>query len=435
MQVKVRFAPSPTGALHIGSARTALFNWLFARHHGGKLALRIEDTDLARSKKESVDAILDALQWLGMDWDEGPILQSSRLARYQEVAGQLVARKIAEHREGAVVMPIPHDRYVFQDLVRGKVEFDRTKLKDPSSLMDLVLIKSDGTPTYNFAVVVDDSEMNITHVIRGEDILSNTPKQLAVYEALGRTPPQWAHLPMILDESGSKMSKRTGATSIQEFRNEGYAPEAMLNYIALLGWSPGGDREVMSREELIRLFTLERVGRANARFNADKLYWLNGQHLVRMPLDRFVELARPFLERAGIAAPIESLRAALALVQPKIKSLADVPAWTACFFRDDFRFEEAAAAKLRETGTAETLKMLAARLETVAPFDSAHIETAVKSLAKETQSSSGRFIHPCRAAVTGRTVGAGLYETLALLGKERVRARLQRAVEMCGSRK
>ncbi len=427
MNVRVRFAPSPTGALHIGSARTALFNWCFARHNGGKLVLRIEDTDATRSTKESVEGILDALRWLGLDWDEGPINQSSRQSFYRAMADRLISEGKAYPSDGAVRLRMPRDKIIVQDSLRGKIEFDRTLLED------LVLLKSDGSPTYNFAVVVDDSEMGITHVIRGEDILSNTPKQLAVYDALGASPPQWAHLPMILGEQGGKLSKRTGATSIQEFRDEGYAPEAMVNYLALLGWSPGGNRELLSRDELIQLFTLDRIGRSNARFNSEKLHWLNGQYIAQMSLERFEELGRPFLIRAGLAPetidPVY-LHRVLALVKPKIKLLVDVPEWTRYFFRDDFAYDEATAGKLlREKDAVASLELLVNRFGSVESFDPPHLESVVRALTEETKLPAGRFIHPCRAAVSGKTVGPGLFEMLAMLGKERSIARLKQAIK------
>ncbi|MBI4313740.1 MAG: glutamate--tRNA ligase, partial [Candidatus Omnitrophica bacterium] len=294
MSVRVRFAPSPTGYLHIGSARTALFNWLYARHHKGTMILRVEDTDKVRSKNEFLDEIMRSLKWLGLHWDEGPIFQSRRFDRYREIAQGLLKAGAAYEEKGAIIFRvIAGETLRFNDLVHGEIAFESQTLKDQ------VLMKGDGAPAYNFACVVDDSDMEISHVIRGDDHISNTPKQLILYRALKWEPPAFAHIPLILGEDRSRMSKRHGATAIDEYRKAGYLPEALVNFISLLGWSPGGDREMLSIQEIVDAFDLGRAGHTGAAFNVEKLNWMNGEYLKNIPAEILIGLWMPLLTERG----------------------------------------------------------------------------------------------------------------------------------------
>src|SRR3989338_2168415 len=297
-EVRVRFAPSPTGYLHIGSARTALFNWLFARHEGGKFFLRIEDTDKERSKQEFLEEILGSLKWLGLDWDDELVFQSKRTAYYREIAEKLLKEDQAYYEEKAIRFRVPKTgKVAFDDLLHGRIEFD---LEQHGSLAeDLVIFKSDGSPTYNFAVVCDDAQMGITHVIRGDDHISNTPKQLPLYEALGFKKPIFCHIPLILGSDRSRMSKRHGATSIRDYLEAGFLPEAIVNYLALLGWSPGNNQELIDRGELVKKFDLKRVLKTGAVFGKDKLEWMNGQYVRKLSVAELTNRLVPFLQKRG----------------------------------------------------------------------------------------------------------------------------------------
>ena len=442
--VRVRFAPSPTGFLHVGGARTALFNWLYARHTGGKFILRIEDTDKARNTVEAVQVIYDGLKWLGLDWDEGPgvgggcgpYFQSERDAIYQKYLEKLEAAGAVYEDKGAVRFRLPRKLIVMDDLVCGRVEVDRSKPINPLGDLepDMTIRRPDGSWIFHFVNVVDDIEMGITHVIRGEDHLSNTPKHIELFQALGATPPKYAHIPLILNRSGGKMSKRDQGASVQSYMADGYAPEAVANYLCLLGWSPKDNREKLDLSEVVSLFELDKINRRNAAFDVDKCFWLNGQYIHEMSLERFRALCLPVMARAGL--PVggysnEYLDQVLASVKEKIKLLKDVPAWTAYFFTDDFPFDEEAAAKtLRAEGASARLTQLADRLETLGASESWEpqaLEEAFKALAAEAGVKTALFIHPARVAASGRAVGPSLYHLLTILGKEKVLARLRAA--------
>jgi nondiscriminating glutamyl-tRNA synthetase len=473
--VRVRFAPSPTGHLHVGGARTALFNWLFAKRAGGSFVLRIEDTDAARSTAESERAVLEDLRWLRLDWDEGPDVggefgpyrQSERLAIYRAYADRLLAggraflcyctdseldakRKaaLAEGRDprydGTCRDLTDERRRVFEsegrvpvvrfrtgerdvtvnDLVRGRVEFGREMLGD------FVLLRGDGRPTYNFAVVVDDALMEITHVIRAEEHLPNTMRQLLVYEALGFSTPVFAHVSLIVDKKRSKLSKRRGATSVSEFREQGYLPGALLNYLALLGWSPADDTELFTREELVRAFDLSRVSPSPAAFDEDKLDWVNGHHIREEPLARVAELSRGFASAAGLEEPDDArFEAIVDLVRPRLDRLSDLPDAVRYFFDQEWGYEPGATEALRDPGAERTLREL---LDVVSTDAGALISAAFKQMLKSAGESCdvrGKKLYaPVRAALTGTTHGPGLGEIAELLGRDRVRARLARAV-------
>ena len=426
-RVRVRFAPSPTGFLHIGGARTALFNWLFARHEGGAFLLRIEDTDRQRSQQRYVDEILDSLRWLGMDWDEGPFFQSQRLDLYRRRAEELRAKGSAYEAEGALHFRVPMEVVEMDDLIHGRISVDNRLAKD------LVIVKSDGSPTYNFACVVDDADMGITHVVRGDDHISNTPKQVALYRALGLEPPRYAHIPMIHGEDRARLSKRTGAKAISEFRAEGYLPEGLFNYLALLGWSPGGNEEIVAREEMVRRFDLRRVNKTAAIFNVEKLNWVNAQHLKRQDPARLASVLRPELEQAkviGPSVPQERLVEIVRLLQARAQTLRDLAASVGWFFAKSVRLDAEARKKIAETeGVARTFGLLVERLQALAAFDHAAVEQCCRGVIAELGIQSGALIHPVRAALTGRTVGPGLFELMAVMGKETCIARLQAALK------
>ena len=442
--VRVRFAPSPTGFLHVGGARTALFNWLFAKHTGGKLILRIEDTDKARNTVEAVQVIYDGLKWLGLDWDEGPgvggdcgpYFQSERDAVYQKYLGKLeAAGRVYVDEKGSTRFKLPRKLIVMEDLVCGRVEVDRSKPINPLGDMepDMTIRRPDGSWIFHFVNVVDDIEMGITHVIRGEDHLSNTPKHIELYQALSVTPPLFAHIPLILNRSGGKMSKRDQGASVQQYIEDGYVPEAVANYLCLLGWSPKDNREKLPLDEVASLFELDKINRRNAAFDPDKCFWLNGQYIQQMPPERFRALCQPVLERAGLPIggfPNEYLDGVLAVVKEKIKLFKDLPAWTSYFFTDNFPFDEEAVTKtLRAPGAAERLTQLSAHLGTLSPEAWTHdgLEVAFKGLAAGAGVKTAAFIHPARVATSGRSIGPSLYHLLALLGKDKVLSRLRAA--------
>lgn len=423
--VKVRFAPSPTGYLHIGSARSALFNWLYARRHKGEFILRIEDTDKTRSKDEFLEEILGSLKWLGMDWDGEPVHQSGRIEAYRETAGRLLKEGKAYKDGDAVRFSMPKKKIVIKDLTRGEIEFE------PEAMKDEVLIKSDGFPTYNFACVVDDAAMGITHVIRGDDHISNTPKQVAFYEALGLPVPHFAHIPLILGPDGGRMSKRHGATSIREYKEMGYIPEAVVNYLALLGWSPGDDREIMPKEYIIGQFALEKVNKTSATFGIDKLNWINGQYIKDMDKKRLTDLAAPFLQKESIIGADfdrEKLGNLIELYKIRARTLNEFPAHLRPFYSDDLTFDEKGVSKhLKKDGTKTLLEKWIARLESLGKFDHASLEEACRVLSEELGVKTGRLIHPTRVSISGMTTGAGLFEMMEAMGRDTVLKRLKYA--------
>jgi glutamyl-tRNA synthetase len=438
--LRVRFAPSPTGYLHIGGARTALFNWLFSRHHEGTLVLRIEDTDKTRNTEEAAAAIYQGLEWLELNWDEGPhvggnfgpYFQSQRDDIYERYLKKLQDAGHVFEDEGALRFRSPREHVVVEDLVCGKIDFDLT---NPGTHPDMTIRRPDGSWIFHFVNVVDDIEMKISHVIRGEDHLSNTPKHIELYRALGATPPHFAHIPLILNRDGSKMSKRDEGARVATYMEQGYAPEAVRNYLCLLGWSPKDNREKIDIDEVIRLFELEKINRRNAAFDLDKCFWLNGQYVAQMSLERFTELARPFLEKANIQVPDANyLRNVLAIVKEKIKLFRDVPEWTAYFFTEDYSFDPEAVEKVfgkAEAGTRLTaLRDEFAKLEN---WDVQLLESTLKNLAQKLGCKTGDLVHPARVAVSGRSVGPSLYHMLEVMGKERVLNRFDRMGAQLGA--
>ncbi len=448
----MRFAPSPTGALHIGGARTALYNWLAARHEGGELVLRIEDTDRERSTAENVEQILDALRWLELEWDEGPVSQAGRAERHAAALAQLLesgaayhdaatAKDVeawkAEHGAGrgyrgtptddpgaAVRLRVPDEgATVVEDLLRGPVSFPN------SSYDDFVIARGDGTVLYNFAVAVDDAEMGITEVVRGDDHLSNTPKQLLVLEALGHEPPRYAHLPLLHGPDGKKLSKRHGAASVQELREAGYLPAAVRNYLALLGWGTDDDTTLMTTEELVRRFRVQDVGKAAAIFDEKKLRWLNGRFMRELPLDHYVDAVAAQLERQGAAVPPrEELRAACEIVQEKAQTLDEV--WPLIRFLFEPPAEDPKAwRKVMKEGSGELLEATVEALRGVDPFEPDPLEAALTPLLDRFGVKGGKLYQPIRVAITGSTVSPGIFESLAALGRERTLERLETALE------
>jgi glutamyl-tRNA synthetase len=456
--VRVRFAPSPTGHLHVGGARTALFNWLYARHDGGRFLLRIEDTDRSRSTEENLGFIIDALSWLGLDWDEGPptpgYRQTERMAIYREHAERLLAsgrayycdcapavldeeRRAAEARKetfrysgrcrergltaGALRLRIPDEgATVVNDVIHGPVTFEHRQLDD------WILVRSDGTPTYNFCVVVDDVTMAITHVIRGNDHLSNTPKQILCYEALGYPVPEMAHVSMILGADRSRLSKRHGATSVQAFREAGILPEAMVNYLARLGWSHG-DQEVFSRDELVRLFDIKDVASSGAVFDQTKLEWLNQAFMKRMDDGRLAELAEPFVRGAGLTVPGDRawLARVVGTLKERAKTLVELAAVGRFYFVAPAGYDDKAAAKLLTAAGVERLDRLIASLPTV-EFTPAALEAAYRALAQELGVKLVDVAQLSRLAVTGTTASPPIFDVLSILGRDETLARLRR---------
>jgi len=422
--IRVRFAPSPTGFLHIGSARTAIFNWLFARHSGGKFLLRVEDTDLNRSDVRFLDEILDDLRWLGLDWDEEPLFQSRRFDVYREKAEGLVAAGRAYRDGEAVLFRVEPGRTIeLKDMIHGVITFQTETIKDQ------VLIKSDGSPAYNFSCVVDDAHLGITHILRGDDHVSNTPKQILFYEALGLPIPEFGHMPLILGRDGAKLSKRHGGVSVREYRDEGFLPEALANYLILLGWMPKDGKEIMPQERAVREFEITSMNDVQAKFDLDKLRWINSEYICAAPDERLLPLVKDRLKAAGFDLSGRDdvyVAKVLGLYRVRIKTLAELPAMTDFFFRDDFAMEEGRS-QLERPGARESVGFFAARLEALAEFRHDALESACRELAAEKGLKPADIIHPTRAAVSGRTKGAGLFEMMEVLGKETVVKRMRSA--------
>ena len=431
--VRVRFAPSPTGFLHVGGARTALFNWLFARHTQGTFVLRIEDTDKSREREEAVRVIYDGLRWLGLEWDEGagiggdfgPYFQSERNAIYEKYLDLLHAKGVVYEDQGSVRFRSPRKPVVVNDLVCGRVEFDRSM--DP----DMTVRRPDGSWIFHFVNVVDDLEMRISHVIRGEDHLTNTSKHLELYQALEATPPSFAHIPLILNRDGSKMSKRDAGASVAGYMEQGYAPEAVRNYLCLLGWSPKDNREKIDIEEVIQLFDLAKINRRNAAFDLDKCAWLNGQYVLQMSLDRFRELSEPFIRKAGIIVSDEGyLLKVLGVVKEKIKLFKDVPDWIGYFFTEDFPLNPEAVEKtLNKPGALDRLSKLRDKYSEIGDWSPTSLEMALKHLGAEIGCEIGDLVHPARVAVSGRSIGPSLYHMMEIMGRSRVLQRMDRVLQ------
>ena len=421
--VKVRFAPSPTGNLHIGGARTALFNWMYAKSQEGAFILRIEDTDRERSKKEFIDEILDSLQWLGLKWDE-IFYQSERFGIYKENAEKLVNEGKAYHEGNAVILKMPQTQLVINDLIRGEIRFDTETIKDQ------VLIKSDGSPTYSFACVVDDAAMEISHVIRGEDHISNTPKQIVIYEALNFKIPKFAHLPLILGTEGGRLSKRTGATAVSDYRKMGYLPQAIVNYLMLLGWSPGGNQEIVNIIDAIKKFSIRKVNKTAAEFSLDKLNWVNAQYIKGMDTQQLAELLIPVLKESGYIDENfdrNKLESIVKLFQGRMDTLADFLEWSAFIFKETYPVDEAAEKQLITKETQRRFQLLVKALEKIELFDHDSTEEAFRNFAKTQNIQTAELVHPVRVALTGKTVGPGLFETMVVLGKKETIERLNRA--------
>jgi glutamyl-tRNA synthetase len=469
--VRVRFAPSPTGYLHVGGARTALYNWLFARHHGGIFILRIEDTDADRSKPELTTAILDSMEWLGLNWDEGPFYQSQRLERYHEMAGELERRGAAypcfclpedlqakraqaeaQHKpwkyDGACRNLSERERQerrsagrpfalrfrvpatgvtAFDDLVFGRLEMANQEIED------FVLLRSDGHPTYHLGVVADDLDMRISHVVRGADHLSNTPKQILMYRALGEPEPRFAHLPLILGPDKQRLSKRHGATSVGAYRDMGILPEALVNFLALLGWTPPAQREIVTREEMVREFELEAVSKSNAVFDPEKLAWMNSEYLRHLPAERLMALAEKELRSAGLwqdafhAEERQRFEVSARLLQTRARSLKDFSGSGRAFFSDKFDYDPEAQKKFwKDAKLPELLDELGARLARTTPFGLKETEACLRGLGEEKGVKAGLLINAARVALTGQAVAPGLFEVMTALGQGRVVERLHR---------
>lgn len=473
--VRVRFAPSPTGHLHIGSVRTALFNWLFARGKGGVFILRIEDTDIKRSTKGSVRAILDGLSWLGIDWDEGPYYQSQRFHIYKEYVNRMVqegkayrcyctkeeldrrrqemlrnkmaivydgrcrkltmSKKEEYEREGrpfTIRLHTLDGTTIMEDLIHGRKEFSNFLIGD------FILMRSDGSPSYNLACVVDDITMRITHVIRGDDHISNTPRQLLIYEALGENPPFFAHLPMILGPDRRRLSKRHGATSIDEYKKRGYLPDALINYLALLGWGTPDSQQIFTKDELISKFSLDRVNRTPAIFDLKKLTWMNGHYIMSLEIAHLIDLLIPYLKRWEKKIAMRGQRwfeELVSLYQIRIKTLEEFAKEGDFFFKENITIHEDAKRILKMEGTKEILLLAKEVLASIEPFEKDAIEKGIRGLAASLKVKGADVIHPIRVAITGKTSSPPIFDTIYLLGKEKVLLRLNRVLKRLKFRK
>ncbi len=445
MKVRVRFAPSPTGYLHIGGARTALFNWLYARHTGGTFVLRIEDTDAARNTQEAVDVILNGLRWLGLHWDEGPLtadatgpckgdrgpyFQSQRKTNYQARVEALLSHGLAYEHEGAIKFKMQREPILIPDLVVGDV---LRKLTDREEVdPDFVIVRSDGQPVFHFVNVVDDLEMGITHVIRGEDHLSNTAKHIALFKAFGIEPPKYAHIPLILNADGSKMSKRDRGASLTTYLDEGFLPEAVDNYLCLLGWSPKDNTEKLSLAEVVERFDLPQILRHNAKFDFEKLTWLQGEYCRELPDDRFYEMCVHTLAKAGIDTnqfDVNYVKAALDTCKGKIKTFSELPAYGGFYFKDEITYDPEAAKKCFVPENKSRLEKLRDAFAKADPFKAATLEAALKAVAAELGVKAGVLVHPVRLACTGNPSGPSLYHLLEVMGKEKVMGRIESALK------
>jgi len=464
----VRFAPSPTGHLHIGGARTALFNWLFARHNNGRFILRIEDTDRSRSTEEYIETIIEGLRWLGLDWDEGPFRQTERFDIYKQYVDRLLKEgkayycycspeDLEERRKKAIAegRAVKYDRRclnlksppsnvkpvvrfkmpesgktIVDDLIRGRIVFDNEQMDD------LIILRSDGTPTYNLTVVVDDVDMRISHVIRGDDHLNNTPKQIHIYRAFDYEPPLFAHLPMILGSDRTRLSKRHGATSVLSYRDMGYLPDALVNYLARLGWSYG-NQEIFSRDELIEYFTLENVGKASAIFNPEKLLWLNSQYIMKTPSGILSELVIPFLVSQGIIdkdreIDIKWLSKVIDILKERAKTLAEIATALRCYIDDDVTYDEKAKARFLTKENINLLIEIRDSLISLTTFTSTEIEKIFRRIVEQKGLKLGAVAQPVRVAVTGGTASPGIFEVLEVLGRDKTLRRLESAIRAGG---
>jgi len=417
--IRVRFAPSPTGQLHIGGARTALYNWLLAREHGGTMVLRIEDTDRERSTEENVEQILDALRWLELDWDEGPLSQAERAPRHREQIDRLLADGHAYEDEGAVRLRVPGGETVVTDVIRGEVRFPNDSIKD------FVIARSDGSALYNLAVAVDDLDMGITHVVRGEDHLSNTPRQAMILEAMGAHPPIYAHLPLLHGPDGKKLSKRHGAASVQELRDAGYLPEAVRNYIALLGWGLDAETTFITTDELVAGFSLERVSKNPAIFDEQKLRWMNGRYLRELATADLAARLEAKLGRGG-------LEPAATVAQEKMQTLADF--WPlAGFLVEPQPTDDKAWEKVMDEDAGQRLAAVREELDALERFDHDSVEAALRGLVERLGVKAKEVFQPLRVAIAGTTISPGIFESVAALGREETLARVDSALERLGA--
>jgi glutamyl-tRNA synthetase len=430
-EIRTRFAPSPTGHVHIGNMRAAIYNWLFARHSGGKFLLRMEDTDRERSTAEACRTVLEAMDWLGLDIDEEPLYQSTRMPAHLAAAEQMLAQGQAyrEDKGGkgeCIVFRMPGEDMSFADEIKGELK------KKAADMQDFVIVRSNGTPVFHLANVLDDIEMGVTHIIRGDDHIENTYRHIALYRALGATPPRYAHLPMIVNQQGKPYSKRDGDAFVGDFHEQGYLPEALFNYLALLGWSPGDDREIMSRGEMVAAFELQRVQSSPARMDAKKLLWMNGQYMQMLPRATRAAQARELLQSAGLwdeKFAGEYFERVLDTMAERIKLKRDIVDMAAFFFTENYEYDPKAVAKrLEKEGALENIAALRARFAELESFDAQTLEAALNSLAEERGIGAGALIHPCRVAVSGLMAGPGLYEMLEILGRERVLERIERTL-------
>ncbi len=472
--IRVRFAPSPTGSLHVGGARTALFNWLYARHTGGKFLLRIEDTDRKRSTPEAVQVIFDGLRWLGLDWDEDPLFQSTRLQEHKRLVDDLLAlraayrcfchpdelarqqeeaqkrggaffypgtcrnlndeeisRRLEAGQEFAVRFKVPPGKTEWDDAVRGRVIFDNADIED------FILLRRDGTPVYQVAVVADDAHMKVTHVIRGDDHVTNTPKQILIYRALDLPVPRFAHIPLILGPDKKRLSKRHGAASVMEYRDRGILPEAMRNFLALLGWSPGDDREVMTLDELIEAFTLERIHTAGAVFDETKLLWMNARYIAELSPEELWRRISPYLQEfctaRGIKPPEKAFGLQLAaLYRERLRTLTEAPEKMAFFLADPRDYDAKGARKFWKEPAPERLRELMDRFARVSAWDHVHLEEVINGYAEELGVSRAKLIHPLRLALTGGTASPGIFDVMTLLGRDTCLRRIRAALETLG---
>lgn len=429
MSVRVRFAPSPTGTLHVGSARTALFNWLFARRENGTFILRIEDTDQNRSDKKFLDDIFGNLDFLGIKTDEGPYYQSERFDIYRKYAQKLLDEGKAKEEDGAIVYPVEPQTVKFKDILRKEISV-KTDLFDR-----LVLMKSDGSPAYNFCCVVDDALMKISHVVRGDDHIANTPKQVVLYQALGFDVPLWVHIPLIVGKDRARLSKRTGATSISEFRRMGYLPQALFNYLSLLGWSPGDNREMVDPKEIAQIFDIKRVKKTAAMFDMKKLDWLNSKYIKEMPAAELAPLLLERLKEAGkITGDVDQawFEQLTDVCKDRMRVLDDIVKQYAFFFCEIPEYDEAAVEKhLSQDGVEKTLAQLAERLGQADPFNVENCEHITRTLQAEAGLETKQLIHPTRVAITGKSVSPPLFDVMAVLGKDRVLKRLEHTLKHC----
>ncbi len=462
--VRVRFAPSPTGHLHMGGARTALFNWLYARHNKGIFILRIEDTDRTRSTEEYISSIIEGIKWINLDWDEGPYRQTDRFDVYRSYAGKLLNEEKAYYcycspeeleqrrqealaqgkslkydgrcrnlkepvpgRKPAVRFKMPQEgETVVNDLIRGRIVFENIQLDD------LIIMRSDGTPTYNFTVVVDDVDLNITHVIRGDDHLNNTPKQIHIYLALGYEVPFFAHLPMILGADKTRLSKRHGATSVLAYKEMGYLPEALVNYLVRLGWSYG-DQEVFTPEELIKYFSFDNIGKAAAVFNPEKLLWLNSQYIINSPSERLIELVMPFLVKENVIKEDRTfdkkwLSKAINTLKERSRTLIELANSLRYYLAEDIEYDLKAKEKFLNENSLASLVEVKEALKTLDNFIAPEIERVFMSIVEKQKTKLGKIAQPVRVAITGRTESPGIFEVLEIVGKENTLRRLERAI-------